>query len=68
MDKLKIMIADDSKELVQTMLDFFKEEEDIKVVGAYTDGVQLLSALKTTQIDLLILDVFMPNCDGLKVL
>lgn len=68
MDKLKIMIADDSKELVQTMLDFFKEEEDIKVVGAYTDGVQLLSALKTTQVDLLILDVFMPNCDGLKVL
>lgn len=68
MDKLKVMIADDSKELVQTMLDFFNEKEGIHVLDAFSDGTQLLNALRTTQVDLLILDIFMPNCDGLTVL
>ena len=52
------MIADDSKELVQTMLDFFNGNEGIHVLGTFTDGNQLLNALRTTQIDLLILDIF----------
>lgn len=68
MDKLKVMIADDSKELVQTMLDFFNGKEGIHVLDAFSDGTQLLNALRTTQVDLLILDIFMPNCDGLTVL
>ena len=68
MDKLKVMIADDSKELVQTMLDFFNEKEGIHVLDTFSDGTQLLNALRTTQVDLLILDIFMPNCDGLTVL
>lgn len=68
MDKLKIMIADDSRELVQTMADFFREDEGLNVVSTFTDGLQLLNALRITQVDLLILDIFMPNYDGLKVL
>lgn len=68
MEKLKIVIADDSKELVQTMMDFFKEDDGLNVVATYNDGMQLLNGLRTVQADVLILDLFMPNCDGLKVL
>ena len=68
MEKLKIAIADDSRE-VQTMLkELFKNDENMEVVGTFSDGVQLLNALRTLQLDILILDIFMPNYDGLKVL
>ena len=68
MDKLKIAIADDSKEVQTTLTELFKTEENMEVVATYQDGLQLLNALRTVQVDVLILDIFMPSFDGLKVL
>ncbi|MFA7434741.1 MAG: sporulation transcription factor Spo0A [Bacilli bacterium] len=68
MNSLKVIIADDGKELVQAMQDFFSDKEEIQVVGVHNDGVTLLNTLRVTQVDLLILDIFMPNLDGVKVL
>lgn len=68
MDALKIIIADDGKELVQAMQDFFSDKKEIEVVGVHSDGITLLNTLRVTQVDLLILDIFMPNLDGVKVL
>jgi len=68
MEKCRIIVTDDSKELVQTMKNFFDEQKDIELVEVYNDGLLLLNTLKVTQIDVLILDIFMPNFDGLKVL
>jgi len=68
MKKLKIAIADDSKEIQTMLTEALKSDENMEVVATYSDGLQLLNALRTLQIDILILDVFMPNYDGLKVL
>lgn len=68
METLKVIIADDGKELVQAMQDFFSDKQEIEVVGVHNDGVTLLNTLRVTQVDLLILDIFMPNLDGVKVL
>lgn len=68
MEKLKIAIADDSKEIQTTLTELFKREDNMEIIATYSDGLQLLNALRTTQIDVLILDIFMPNFDGLKVL
>lgn len=68
MESLKLMIADDGKELVQLMEDFFDDKEEIEIAGIHSDGITLLNALRVTQVDVLILDIFMPNCDGIKVL
>lgn len=68
MEGLKLMIAEDGKELVQLMEDFFEDKKEIQIVGTHSDGVTLLNALRVTQVDVLILDIFMPNCDGIKVL
>lgn len=68
MERLKLMIAEDGKELVQLMEDFFEEKQEIEIIGTHSDGVTLLNALRVTQVDVLILDIFMPNCDGIKVL
>ena len=68
MERLKVIISDDGKEFVQTLQDFFQGKKEIEVVGVHTDGITLLNTLRVTQVDLLILDLFMPNCDGMKVL
>lgn len=68
MEKLKIAIADDSREIQTLLTDLFKNEDNMEVVATYSDGLQLLNALRTVQLDVLILDIFMPSYDGLKVL
>ena len=68
MEKLRIAIADDSREIQTTLTELFKNEENMEVIATYSDGLQLLNALRTVQLDVLILDIFMPSYDGLKVL
>lgn len=68
MENLKLFITDDGNEIVQTMSTFFKSQRGIELKGVFTDGLSLLNALRTKEIDVLILDVFMPNLDGIKVL
>jgi DNA-binding NarL/FixJ family response regulator len=45
METLKVIIADDGKELVQAMKDFFSDKKEIEVVGVHSDGVTLLNTL-----------------------
>ncbi len=68
MEKLKIAIADDSREIQTTLNELFKSEDNMEIIATYSDGLQLLNALRTVQVDVLILDIFMPSFDGLKVL
>ena len=66
LETLKVIISDDGKDFVQTLQEFFRDKKEIEVVGVHTDGVTLLNTLRVVQVDLLILDLFMPNCDGIK--
>ena len=69
MTKLKIIIADNSKEQIQNLTSFFtNENQNIEIVAKCTDGVQLLSILRNTSCDVLLIDIFMPKLDGLKIL
>ena len=68
MEKISVILADSSREQLQNLSAFFTNEQDITVVGKCTDGSQLLNVLKSIHVDFLILDVFLPKIDGLKVL
>lgn len=68
MNKLSMVIADASKEQIQNVSTFFSSNDSIEVVAKCYDGNQLLATLKSIQIDFLIIDIFMPKLDGLKVL
>ncbi len=68
MDNLKIMLCEDGKELVMALQNYFTSEKGTEIVGTHSDGGTLLNALRVTQVDLLFLDIFMPNYDGIKVL
>lgn len=68
MESLKLFIADDGNEIIQTMSTFFKSQRGIELKGIFNDGLTLLNALRSKNVDVLILDIFMPNLDGIKVL
>ena len=63
----KVIIADDNKEMV-LMLASYLRNNNFDVVECFDSGKELLTYLKSNQVDLLLLDVFMPEVDGVKVL
>ncbi|CCY07627.1 sporulation transcription factor Spo0A [Coprobacillus sp. CAG:698] len=68
MESLRLFITDDGNEIIQTMTTFFKSQRGIELRGVFNDGLSLLNALRTRDTVVLILDIFMPNLDGIKVL
>lgn len=63
---MKILIADDDKEIVE-LLSIYSANEDYDVVKAY-DGNEALEQLSANpNTDLMILDIMMPEKDGLAV-
>lgn len=59
-----ILVVDDDKEIVDA-IEFYLKPEGFKVLKAY-DGIEALESLVENNIKLIIMDVMMPNLDGLK--
>lgn len=64
MDKLNVLVCDDDKAIVDA-LEIYLKQENYGVVKAY-NGVQALKALSEHKIHLILLDVMMPEMDGLS--
>jgi two-component system response regulator (stage 0 sporulation protein A) len=67
-EKIKVCLADDNKELVQMMNDYFEDQQDIEIVGKAFNGQECLELIENSEPDVLILDIIMPHLDGLGVL
>ncbi|WP_202076740.1 sporulation transcription factor Spo0A [Caldalkalibacillus salinus] len=68
MDRIKIAMADDNREFMNLMSEYFSDQEDIEIVGVAYNGVEMLEVLETEEPDIIILDIIMPRLDGLAVL
>ena len=64
----RIVIADDNKELVSMISEFLKMQTNFDVVKTFTGGKNLLTYLETNTCDILLLDIFMPEMDGVNIL
>ena len=64
----KILIADDNKELLTMLEEFLKLQPAIDVVKTFSRGKELLMHLEKEGCDILLLDVFMPETDGVNIL
>ncbi len=67
-DKIKIHIADDHKILIDGIEAVLSLEDDMEIVGHSLNGVELLDWFKTNSADILIMDINMPEKDGIAVL
>ena len=66
--KTKVMIVDDNKEFVKLLSMFINSQTDMEVVASTNDGKNAVNIINTSKPDILLLDVIMPEKDGLSVL
>ncbi len=67
MDKMKLLIAEDHAIVREGIRGLLAGNQAFEVVGEAPDGVEALRLLNETRPDILILDISMPNLDGLSV-
>lgn len=68
MDKIKVLIVDDSSFVRKALLRIFEPEPSIEVAGMAASGREALEKVKTLRPDVITLDVIMPGMDGLDTL
>jgi len=64
---IRVVIADDHVFVRDGIKSLLENEANIEVVGEATDGLEALKIVETTNPDLLILDIRMPNLTGIEV-
>jgi len=65
---IKVAIADDSKEFSSIIQEHLSQEHDVELVGVAYDGEQILNIIKEREPDVVVLDIIMPQLDGIGVL
>ncbi|MGB0879999.1 MAG: response regulator [Polaribacter sp.] len=66
MYKIRLMLVDDHILFTQGLSAALTLEDDIEIIGTFSDAKEALTALKHTQPDLLITDISMPTMHGLE--
>ena len=64
MIKGNVLVVDDDKEIVDA-IEIYLRNEGINVIKVY-DGLEALEALMENDIQLILMDIMMPNMDGLR--
>jgi two-component system response regulator (stage 0 sporulation protein A) len=67
-NEISVLITDDNIEFGDILNDYLNQTEGINVAGIARDGLQALEKIKELKPDVVILDVIMPNLDGIGVL
>jgi DNA-binding NarL/FixJ family response regulator len=64
--KIRILIADDHTVVVQGIKSILVDHPEFEVIGTASDGVEAVEKVESLKPDILILDVSMPNLDGVE--
>ncbi len=67
MAELRVLVVDDEPLVRQGIRDFLETEPDVAVVGECGNGVEALETIAREPVDLVFLDVQMPELDGIGV-
>jgi len=65
---MKVLICDDNKDFVSMVYEYLKEQEDMEIVGIAYDGNETLQKIDEFSPDVVLLDVIMPELDGVGVM
>ncbi|ADY56381.1 response regulator receiver protein [Syntrophobotulus glycolicus DSM 8271] len=67
-NKVKIIVAEDNKNLCQILQDYIQRDDNFELVGMAYNGLEAWEQIQKQDPDLVIMDLVMPNLDGLEVL
>lgn len=65
---IKVIIADDHPLIIKGISDILNKQPEYKILATFTDGLALMQSADLPNADILLLDLNMPNKDGLQVL
>ncbi len=65
---IRVLIADDHEIVRAGLRQFLSEEPDIQVTGEAGSGDQVMAQLRDAEFDVLVLDISMPDRNGIDVL
>jgi NarL family two-component system response regulator LiaR len=68
MTKIRLLVVDDQTVVREGLVAILENYPDIQVVGQAEDGVQAVKLAKQHQPDVILLDLVMPNMDGLTTI
>jgi len=66
MDNIRILIIDDHPMMREALITALESEEDMKVVGEASNGIEGLKLADEYKPDLILMDLLMPGMDGLE--
>jgi DNA-binding NarL/FixJ family response regulator len=64
--KLRIVIIDDHQGFINAVKVFLRRHSDIEVVGEANNAFQFLEIIKTSLADIVLMDINLPEIDGLE--
>lgn len=67
-EKITVLIVDDSPKICTILSEYLNTKDDITVVGVANNGEEAVNEIKEKQPDVVLLDIIMPQLDGLGVL
>ncbi|MFC1864806.1 response regulator [Chloroflexota bacterium] len=67
MQKIRLLIADDHPSFLEGLARLLQDEEDLECIAKSEDGVEAARLAKELQPDVAIIDVSMPNLNGIEV-
>jgi two-component system, LytTR family, response regulator len=66
-DKVRVLIADDERPARSFLASILRSFDDVEIVGEASNGVDAVNLIESTRPDLALLDLQMPEVDGLGV-
>ena len=67
-EKIKILIADDNLDFVSALITYFDTQSDVEIIATAKDGYEAYDKIIEEKPKVVLLDLIMPNLDGLGVL
>ena len=68
MNKIRVLVVDDQTVVREGLVAILANYTDIEVIGQAADGIQAMEVIKQAKPDVVLLDMVMPNQDGLATI
>ena len=66
--EIEVLLVDDNKDFCNLLEEFLNQQDEFNVAAIAHDGVEALEEIEEHDFDVLVLDVIMPQLDGIGVL